>query len=82
MHFFYRIWDCDTCIRDVKLVAEVYTSLDAIIEWIGIFQGLIFQRNFLQFYLLRSLIVVYARLAIISKKVNLHVCWDLHIYEI
>ena len=51
MHFFYRIWDCDTCIRDVKLVAEVYTSLDAIIEWIGIFQGLIFQRNFLQFYL-------------------------------
>ena len=43
MHFFYRIWDCDTCIRDVKLVAEVYTSLDAIIEWIGIFQGLIFQ---------------------------------------
>ena len=32
---------------------------------------------------LRSLIVVYARLAIISKKfVNLHVCWDLHIYEI
>ena len=54
MHFFYRIWDCDTCIRDVKLVAEVYTSLDAIIEWIGIFQGLIFQRNFLQFYLVVS----------------------------
>ena len=50
MHFFYRIWDCDTCIRDVKLVAEVYTSLDAITEWIGIFQGLLFQRNFLQFY--------------------------------
>ena len=54
MHFFYRIWDCDTCIRDVKLVAEVYTSLDAIIEWIGIFQGLLFQRNFLQFYLVVS----------------------------
>ena len=32
---------------------------------------------------LRSLIVVYARLAIIPKNfVNLHVCRDLHIYEI
>ena len=50
MHFFYRIWDCDICIRDVKLVAEAYTSLDAITEWIGIFQGLLFHRNFLQFY--------------------------------
>ena len=59
MHFFYRIWDCDTCIRDVKLVAEVYTSLDAIIEWIGIFQGLIFQRNFLQFYLVVSVVSKY-----------------------
>ena len=34
-------------------------------------------------YTLRSLIVVYARLAIIPKNfVNLHVCRDLHIYKI
>ena len=56
MHFFYRIWDCDICIRDVKLVAEAYSSLDAITEWIGIFQGLLFQRNFLQFYSVVSIL--------------------------
>ena len=38
----FRIWDCDTCVRHVEQVAQAYTSLDSITEWIGIFQGLLF----------------------------------------
>ena len=69
-----------TTIRDLRVLTYLGLTVVYYVQFISI---IIYYRHAYYVRTLRSLIVVYARLAIIPKNfVNLHVCRDLHNYKI